>query len=272
MNNKGFTLVEIAIVLILLGLLIGGILAGRSLIRAAEIKEITSDIVKYQVAVQNFQSQYEALPGDMQNATALWGVAAGTGSDITCQNTSSERVTCNGNGDKWIGKDSATQYEWFRAFQHLVNAGMIKGSYTGIGRNAPSASQGGCITGENCPLMAVSNVTIQIRTEGAMTDVNDINYYVHRKGNLLLLGSNNVAGGANNNPDGAALLPEEAFNIDSKLDDGKPGTGSMISAAKKGATDPWAQDTKDCADNTNYLTANYDLSRDTLSCALRIFF
>jgi prepilin-type N-terminal cleavage/methylation domain-containing protein len=67
--QRGFSLVELSIVLVILGLLTGGILAGQSLIRAAELRSITTQFNQYVSATQSFRDKYMALPGDMPNAT-----------------------------------------------------------------------------------------------------------------------------------------------------------------------------------------------------------
>jgi prepilin-type N-terminal cleavage/methylation domain-containing protein len=137
-SRQAFTLVELSIVLVILGLLVGGVLSGQSLIRAAELRSITSDLSKYMAATHAFRDKYFSLPGDMTNATQFWGVLAGTGSDTTCQNTAStSKATCNGDGDgsllSTIGGTAYSSYENFRYWQHLANAGLIEGLYTGLG-------------------------------------------------------------------------------------------------------------------------------------------
>ncbi len=130
---RAFSLVELSIVLVILGLLTGGILTGQSLIRASELRSITTDMNRYVTATQTFRDKYFAVPGDMRNATAFWGVAAGTGSDATCANTvSTSAATCNGNGDGVIQTFNVAFDEIFLAPKHLANAGLIEGSYVAM--------------------------------------------------------------------------------------------------------------------------------------------
>ena len=71
--RAAFSLVELSIVLVILGLLTGGILTGQNLIRAAELRSVVTEFQTYQTAVMTFRDKYFALPGDMTNATDFWG-------------------------------------------------------------------------------------------------------------------------------------------------------------------------------------------------------
>src|SRR6195256_1766301 len=75
-TEGGFTLVEIAIVLVIIGLLLGGILKGQEMITQAKIKNIVNDFNGVTVAVTSYQDRYRSLPGDDQNATTRWTVQA----------------------------------------------------------------------------------------------------------------------------------------------------------------------------------------------------
>lgn len=80
-NQKGFTLVEIAIVLVIIGLLLGGILKGQEMITQAKIKNVISDFSGISAAFHGYQDRYRALPGDDGNAAGRWGTAAGPNND-----------------------------------------------------------------------------------------------------------------------------------------------------------------------------------------------
>ncbi|PZU43073.1 MAG: prepilin-type cleavage/methylation domain-containing protein, partial [Sphingomonas sp.] len=67
-QTHGFSLVELSIVLVILGLLTGGILGGQSLIRAAEIRSIGVDFNRFSTATYTFRDKYMGLPGDITNA------------------------------------------------------------------------------------------------------------------------------------------------------------------------------------------------------------
>lgn len=82
--KHGFTLIELSIVIVVIGLIIGGVLVGQDLIKMSEARALMSQMDKYQVAVHTFQLKYNCKPGDCKNATIL-----GLGPD--------------GNGDKYLG-------------------------------------------------------------------------------------------------------------------------------------------------------------------------
>jgi prepilin-type N-terminal cleavage/methylation domain-containing protein len=73
--NQGFTLVEIAIVLVIIGLLLGGILKGQEMITQAKIKNVIADFSGVSAAYHGYQDRYRAIPGDDPNAAARWAVA-----------------------------------------------------------------------------------------------------------------------------------------------------------------------------------------------------
>lgn len=73
--QKGFTLVEIAIVLVIIGLLLGGILKGQEMITQAKIKNVVADFSGISAAYYGYQDRYRAIPGDDPGAAARWTTA-----------------------------------------------------------------------------------------------------------------------------------------------------------------------------------------------------
>jgi prepilin-type N-terminal cleavage/methylation domain-containing protein len=84
--QKGFTLVEIAIVLVIIGLLLGGILKGQEMITQAKIKNVVADFSGISAAYYGYQDRYRAIPGDDPNAATRWTTApvaiAGNGNGV----------------------------------------------------------------------------------------------------------------------------------------------------------------------------------------------
>lgn len=80
-TQTGFTLIELAIVLVIIGLLLGGVLKGQELINSAKVKNLASDFKNIQVYIYGYQDRFKALPGD-DHAVAnhvTGGTVAGSG-------------------------------------------------------------------------------------------------------------------------------------------------------------------------------------------------
>src|SRR5687767_7858135 len=71
-RQEGFTLVEIAIVLVIIGLLLGGILKGQEMITQAKIKNVMADFSGISAAYHGYQDRYRAIPGDDPGAAKRW--------------------------------------------------------------------------------------------------------------------------------------------------------------------------------------------------------
>jgi prepilin-type N-terminal cleavage/methylation domain-containing protein len=82
-QQSGFTLVEIAIVLVIIGLLLGGILKGQELINSAKVKNLTSEIRNIQTQIYGYQDKFKQLPGDdARVANNLTGATSATGGTL----------------------------------------------------------------------------------------------------------------------------------------------------------------------------------------------
>src|SRR5574339_527581 len=81
-KDNGFTLVEIAIVLVIIGLLLGGILKGQEMITQAKIKNAMADFTGISAAYHGYQDRYRSIPGDDSGATRWSGATAGNNDGI----------------------------------------------------------------------------------------------------------------------------------------------------------------------------------------------
>lgn len=211
--RHAFSLVELSIVLVILGLLTGGILAGQSLIRAAEIRSVSTEYGRYATAVNNFRDKYFALPGDMANASKFWGQST------ACSGSVADGV-CDGNGDGKFDANGAganVPSDIFQFWRHLAKAGLIEGSYNGL------TGTGGAYEaniGSNVPRSRVGNAGWTAYWLNDAT-VASPTMFEGSYGNSLFFGTA-LAG---TQTWGGALKPEEAWNVDTKMDDGKPGLG-----------------------------------------------
>lgn len=245
----GFSLVELSIVLVILGLLVGGILGGQSLIHAAELRSVITDIDKYKVAINAFKIKYNALPGDMPNATDYWGATGG------CPNAAGTGTqTCNGDGNNLISNAGAagTFGECFRLWQHLANANIAE-----LGLNGLIGSVG-ATRGVNVPASKIAGVDIMLANLGNFSS--DGNFFDGSYKNVFIVGSD-TAYGWNLGP---GLTAEDAYAIDAKLDDGKPGTGNIL-ANKSGSGY-----SANCSTTALSNTANYAVTNSGNLCSLMI--
>jgi len=220
--NRAFSLVELSIVLVILGLLTGGILGGQALIHAAELRAVPTEYTRWITASQTFRDKYFALPGDMTNATAFWGTAAACPGNNT-DTTTTGVPTCNGDGNGQLSNGSPSiANETYRFWQHLANAGLIEGQFTGVSNNANSTSTSDSRTTPNVPRSKFDqNIHWNVVIVGSPDYTNTI-YFDGNYGNALRFGTGT-------NTLQRSILAEDAWNIDTKMDDGKPGTGNVTS-------------------------------------------
>jgi len=253
---EAFSLVELSIVLVILGLLTGGILAGQSLIRASELRAVTSEYQRYVAATQTFRDKYLSIPGDMTNATRFWGRTANV---ATCVTNSSASVTspgtCDGDGDGTLdmGAGASLSGERTQFWNQLAQAGLIEGSYSGY---AGSGGVNHIVPGTNAPVSKLTNAGWS--AWNSLGVVADGNTYSMDYGNSFFFG----AATTTDKTQLAVIRPEDAWGIDSKLDDGKPGYGKVIAyfwndtCATGGAT------------NTDLANSVYKLTSASIACTL----
>ena len=127
-KQYGFTLVEIAIVLVIIGLLLGGILKGQEMIVQAKIKNVISDLNGVTAAVSSYQNRYKALPGDDKSANARWTLTSQQGDG---------NGTISGKYNTSTASDESALF-WL----HLRLAGFLQGSGTDQPLNAASGKLG----------------------------------------------------------------------------------------------------------------------------------
>ena len=120
--QKGFTLVEIAIVLVIIGLLLGGILKGQEMITQAKIKNVVADFSGISAAYYGYQDRYRAIPGDDLGAAARWAVApAAVSGDGNGQVAGTYNAAC-------VQVPVAATPESCKWWDHLRRAGFVAGN------------------------------------------------------------------------------------------------------------------------------------------------
>lgn len=197
-KQKGFTLIEIAIVLVIIGLLVGGVLQGQELIENSRVKQAVKDMNGTAAAIFAYQDRYGRLPGDDGNAAALaargatWaGVSAGNANGLL-QINANQTFTGAGEGQE--------------IWQHLRAAGFISGNPADAGVLALPTNAWGGLMGVTTAAMG-NNLTgtkvclSQVPGSAAISIDNELDDGLGVSGRLrATLG----ASGANTNPTNAA--------------------------------------------------------------------
>jgi len=193
--ERGFTLIELSIVLVIIGLLVGGILKGQELIASTELKTQVAQVDGTRAAVNTFEDKYGSLPGDLTNVNFL------PGSDgSTYKAPSSDGLIgsggSNGGSSQALRSDFSKDDEVSGALEHLRLAGLITGIQAGNPNYLPAKVSGAGV------ILAAMN------TDGAAAN------YIR------------VAGG-NGYGNNGALRATDAYELDRKYDDGVPTSGDM---------------------------------------------
>lgn len=226
-TQAGFTLVELSIVLVVIGLIVGGILAGQSLLRLSGLRATMNDLTDYASAVGKFRTEFRSLPGDLSTATSYWGAVAGTGSDVACYNASQANgvATCNGDGDTSLdltnpasGTNDGT--EMYLAWKHMINAGVIAGpSLTGRTYNDGDY---GTKAGINTPQGKIDD-TAYIIVTNIGCKASNATYYDGCYPLVIVVGKSSPG----NYLPTTHFTPEEMYSMDKKMDDALPGYGQL---------------------------------------------
>jgi prepilin-type N-terminal cleavage/methylation domain-containing protein len=203
-KQSGFTLIEIAIVLVIIGLLLGGVLKGQELINSAKVKNLATDFRNIPVFIYGYQDKFKALPGDDAAVVAhVNGTLATTGGTV-------------GNGlieGAW-NSYTATE-ESYLFWQHVRLAGLTSG---------PTVVPGTPVAGDGYkPVNAVGGeIGIQSGTTVvASAPIVDLQATPAAIRGTYIICSPNILG-------------KFAKQLDIQLDDGETSTGSMMSTPTSG--------------------------------------
>ncbi len=230
--GNGFTLLEVAIVLTVVALLVGGIFAGQSVIQAGKIRDTIAQITQFGQSVTAFKDKYDALPGDMPNATSYWA------KDASCGGVAGVVGTCDGNGN---GKVEVTDPGGVCAvYANLEepDCALFTGERSqlfiqlGLAGLGPTYD-GSAVLGKGYPAIKL-HPTMGMFVSGPWTNNTGssnmgTDLYAKDRLYLAMIVCNpsmfNVGSTFN---DCAIFTGKEAWNIDVKLDDGNPKSGAVL--------------------------------------------
>ena len=229
--QRAFTLIELSIVLIVIGLIVSAIVGGQSLIKQSKITKAIHNVKLYQSAIHLFQDEFEALPGDIDDAETYWGAGSG-----------------NGNGDGNV-QNAEICYVW----NHLSLADVLPTRY---------GFQANCLggtphyqTGITAPSFLHDESAIAFGITNNMGHSSDFSNLPDRKKAFIAVEANDG--------DFGAVTTKEAITIDKKMDDGAPMSGAVYGFNRTNGTDTCVNGAHANGGQTYQNNASYILDNDT---------
>ncbi|MEQ1704855.1 MAG: prepilin-type N-terminal cleavage/methylation domain-containing protein [Rickettsiales bacterium] len=228
-HTSGFTLVELSIVLVIIGLIIGSILMGRDLIDAAMIRSQISQIEKYNTAVNTFKVKYGYLPGDISDPTAsgfnfkVRGAYKGEGDGDGILEGINTDATLNNCGFYSISGENALFWV------DLSTANMIDGTFNTATATVPSAGfprPTGTDIYKYFPRAKIGSNYVYTGS-GACTKYSTANVFKKHVNYFIISLVSGVYGNISPTVD-VGLTVRQAYQIDSKIDDGLPQLGNVL--------------------------------------------
>lgn len=228
-NKSGFTLIELSIVLVIIGLIVGGVLMGRDMIAAAQVRSQIKQIEDLETQINTFRLKYNCLPGDCANATVMFSTTDEAGNTIT--NGDGDGVVLSQSNFYVAGQCLSAQIggEVTQLFLHLNLAKVA--SYIATGANV-SAS-----VGRDFPAATIRDNT-GIIVSCITSSTWSLTRTMYSEGNSIIIGigNRNITGravyragkyNAGSNVTESGIAPLSAKMIDDKADDGSADGGRM---------------------------------------------
>ncbi len=221
---SGFTLIELSIVIVVIGLIIGGIFVGKDLIKSAQVRAEIKQIDEFKTAASTFKVKYGALPGDLPPGDASQlGFFTFTGTNAGKSLTSAPWIYGFGNNDGTIDYYGETYVFW----QHLSEAKLIAGQYGGsVSAGNYLLTNTASITTAGYPLhdpMVSSDYDLFL----PISKLSNVEPHIFVQPNRIGPNSFQFSNTSRLNYFWIYATPYQQYSIDSKIDDGAQGTGSV---------------------------------------------
>lgn len=244
-KKSAFSLIELSIVLIIIGLLIAGVTGGASLIRSSELRSAMGEARGYAVAVNGFYSQYNALPGDYYSGVPGSGTYAGVSSSAFAGTTNGFNNKIEYYAVDTMNSSAAAAFtsESVVAWDQLIKTGSIDSTLTLTSLAVTSAQ----VYGTHMPASkikfagwhfdyrnnvggthnyALTTVAAGATAEGAANAPANQNVVVLTGTTIAASSTKTLVNGATNSALGAVTGPD-ALSIDTKIDDGFANAGKV---------------------------------------------
>ena len=246
---KGFTLVELSIVLVIFGLIVGGVLAGQSLIKSAQLRGQISQMSQFTTAVSAFNTKFEAVPGDFTNKPPVAGYLTRT------------QVAGDGDGNGLIesicGGGAFASGEMDIFWSDLSVAGLV--NFTSAYDNS----------GATCTAADATQLATYL-PKAAYGHGNKVAVAAYQGINLYMVSALSSSDGSGVYSGVTGIIPFDAYTIDAKLDDGTPNTGTVVAVGATptdGATHSSTGVPSNCVDDS-VSPLTYQMTITTYECSL----
>lgn len=226
-DRAGFSLVELAIVLLIIGLIVGGVLKGQDLIRSARVNNVATTLNEVRAATNTFQDKYVAFPGDFSRPEMIDpGVFSST-----------EAGDGNGRIDDNNGESGGTAGQWWHDnesgffWAHLAGAGLISGV------DPEAIAQEGNLGDQSNPTLGLESAVGGYFTVGFVDPDSSPKFNLgggtrSLSGHWFRLASDAHPG---ENTTAGVFSPVDLRSLDRKMDDGKSVTGDVIGNGNSGS-------------------------------------